>query len=179
MVLTMLCTFFKAFSQDKPSVQSLRIGDKMPDVKITQIINSRLKPSLISDFYGKLIILDFWSTWCSSCIKGFPELDSIQRKFANKIQILLVNPKKENDSKRSVEIVIDRVNDWSGKKLKLPVVFQDTVLTKYFQFQTIPHCVWINQQGVVVAITGKEDVTAGNILKILKGEKLFLTVKND
>ena len=157
----------------------LKVGDKMPDAVISGIINSKMKTAKISDYKGKLIILDFWSTWCSSCVAAFPELDSLQRAFPGKIQIFLVNSKKQNDTEKGVKIVIDRVNDWSSHRLKLPVVFADTALTQYFRFRVIPNCVWIGPTGVVLAITGKEEVSSENISRFLKGEKLHLPLKDD
>jgi thiol-disulfide isomerase/thioredoxin len=36
-------------------------------------------------FNGKLMILDFWATWCGACISKFPKLDSLQKKYADKL----------------------------------------------------------------------------------------------
>ena len=39
----------------------------------------------ISDFYGKLTVLDFWATWCIPCIKEFPGLHELEKKFDGKV----------------------------------------------------------------------------------------------
>ena len=35
----------------------------------------------LSDFKGKVIILDFWATWCPPCRKGIPDLIEIKKEF--------------------------------------------------------------------------------------------------
>jgi thiol-disulfide isomerase/thioredoxin len=157
-LLGLLCLFFKAEAQPNNSIKYLRSGDKMPDVQITNILNSRAKTSKLSDYKGKLVILDFWSTWCTACVESFPELDSLQYQFAGKLQVLLVNPKKDRDTERGVKIVIDRMKEWSARPF-------------------IPTCVWIGQEGTVIAITDKKQVNAANIARIINGEKVALRPK--
>lgn len=111
MVLAVLCVFQRAFAQDKAHSIYLKVGDKMPDVAIVNIINAHYKTAKVSDYKGKLILLDFWSTWCSACIDGFSELDSLQRQYPDKIQVLLVNPLREHDTEKGIKIVLNRMND--------------------------------------------------------------------
>jgi thiol-disulfide isomerase/thioredoxin len=178
-VMAMLWLNFSSYAQTTASIKPLTVGDYMPDVAITHILNSPYKKAKISDHKGKLILIDFWSTWCSSCITGFPHLDSLQREFGGRIQVLLVNAKKEGDTERGVKIVIDRMKSWSDRPFKLPVVFQDTAISRYFTFRTIPHYIWISPNGRIIAITGKEEVTAANINKALGDGRFTLPVKTN
>jgi len=172
MVLAVLCLFQRAFAQDKAHSIYLKVGDKMPDVAIVNIINAHYKTAKVSDYKGKLILLDFWSTWCSACIDGFSELDSLQRQYSNKIQVFLVNPLREHDTEKGVKIVLNRMNDWTAKPFKLPIVFKDTSITANFNFHSLPHCIWIGPDGTVIGITGKEEVTRQNIEKGIAGEHI-------
>lgn len=178
-VLAMLCLNFSSSAQTVIPAKTLTVGDYMPDAAITNILNSSSKKAKISDYKGKLILIDFWSTWCSSCIAGFPHLDSLQREFAGRLQVLLVNAKKEGDTERGVKIVIDRMKSWSDRPFKLPVVLQDTSVSRNFTFRTIPHCIWIGSDGKIIAITGKEEVTAANIAKALTGGPFALPIKTN
>src|SRR5258708_9084519 len=42
------------------------------------------KPVKLSDFKGKVVILDFWATWCPPCRREIPGFVAIQKKYAKK-----------------------------------------------------------------------------------------------
>lgn len=173
-IFLLLLTTTQIFAQSPKDNKILSVGDKMPDVVLTNIMNSRAKSFRLSDFKGKLVLVDFWATWCSTCIDAFPVLDSLQRIFPNKMKVLLVNPEKEHNSEKSVQMVIDRVNAWSTHRLKLPIVFQDTAITRYIIFHTVPTCAWIGPDGRLLAVTTDEEVTAANIERVINGDTVSL-----
>jgi thiol-disulfide isomerase/thioredoxin len=170
-LIVMIFGVLRCKAQERPI---LKIGDKVPDVVFTNIMNSHSKSIKLSDFKGKLVLVDFWATWCSSCIAAFPELDSLQRSFPNKLEILLVNSQKQHNSEKSVQMVIDRVNAWSTHRLKLPIVFQDTAITRYILFTSVPTCAWISPDSRLLAVTGDDQVTVANIELIINGETVPL-----
>ncbi|MCE5309833.1 MAG: TlpA family protein disulfide reductase [Acidobacteriales bacterium] len=55
------------------------VGDKAPDFQITAD-NGRVLSR--SGFGGRLLVLNFWATWCPPCIEEMPSLDQFQRRFA-------------------------------------------------------------------------------------------------
>jgi thiol-disulfide isomerase/thioredoxin len=173
----LLCLFFRVSSQPLFSDKHLTIGDQMPDIHITNIINSNTKSAKISDFHGKIIILDFWSTTCSACIDAFPELDSLQRRYPKNLQLFLVNYKNKWDTDNRVKVVIGLTKERMNKLFKLPVVLADTALSRFFVFNTVPHCVWINPDGKIIAITDSRPINSFNIEKAIRGEHLSLPEK--
>lgn len=79
---------------------SVIIGQLVPDINIGAIRNYEKSTAKISDFKGKLLILDFWNTTCTSCIAAMPEMERLQNKFNDKIQIILVTQSKDADIKK-------------------------------------------------------------------------------
>src|SRR3977135_207668 len=57
-----------------PKIKSLSVGDKVPEIEF-QMLNYSSPVAKLSDFKGKLLLLDFWATWCGPCIGSFPKLD--------------------------------------------------------------------------------------------------------
>src|SRR5437867_5882381 len=62
------------------------VGDSAPDFSITAD-NGRTITN--SNFGGKLLVLNFWATWCPPCVEELPSLDAFQRRFANSGVVVL------------------------------------------------------------------------------------------
>lgn len=45
----------------------------------------------IQDFKGKVVLIDFWETWCSPCLEVFPAMDSLREEYGNDFEVLAVN----------------------------------------------------------------------------------------
>ena len=159
-------------------LQPLSIGDKMPDIEFT-MINYSSPAANLSDFRGKLIILDFWATWCTNCIKRFPFLDSVQTEFNKKIQVILVNGKTTRDNETKILNFYEKQNIRLAKQFNLPTVIYDTVFSALFPHKAMPHYVFIGPDGKVKAITFSEYVTRENIKALLTDENYTLPLKKD
>ncbi|MEJ5144706.1 TlpA family protein disulfide reductase [Sphingobacterium sp. MYb388] len=156
-------------------VQALEQGEQVPDLKFISLVNAKKQSLKLSDFKGKLIILDFWATWCSSCVAALPKLNELQKKFQDKIQIIGVTDQKveliETFYKQRVEI--------QNLNLVFPTETDDNVLANYFPHQTISHLVWISEDRKVIAITESNELTEENITKILERKVVNLKPKID
>src|SRR5713101_1521536 len=62
------------------------VGDTAPDFSITADNGRTLSPT---SFGGKLLVLNFWATWCPPCIEELPSLNQFQRRFANSGVVVL------------------------------------------------------------------------------------------
>ena len=158
-----------AFAQSE--IKPLQIGDQVPDLEFTSIINSEKKIIRLSDYKGKLIILDFFATWCVPCVRALPHLDSLQREFEDEIVILPITYESDSVLRRFLE-------KQPHLKMTLPYI-TDTNLQIYFPFRALPLEVWIDEDGKVIASTDGAAVTPENIKKVLSESTAILPPKQD
>jgi len=173
-VLLMVC-FNTLHAQE---FQPLKPGDKVPDILWTQTLNAPANGLQLSGFTNKYILMDFWATWCTSCTHHFPKLDSLQKKYSDSLQIILVNAKNSIDTKATVTAFY---KDYTAahKGFSLPAVLSDSLAQALFPFHSIPHYVWLSPDRTVQAITYGEEVTEENIVQWISGKPISLHIKND
>lgn len=163
----LLCLHLSVFCQS-PIKRPLHIGDTLPDILLHNVINYTGNSVNTSEFGSELMILDFWNLRCGNCIASFPKLDSLQKLFAGKIQILMVN-------KESKESTIAFFKKFKHIKMPdLPFVTGDTILQGFFPTESFPSHVWIDKVGKVLYITSGYNTTKENIEGFLGNENLQL-----
>lgn len=56
----------------------------------------------LSDFEGKVVLIDFWETWCGPCLMVFPAMDSLRKEYSEDFEVIAVNTLNA-DTKKDVE----------------------------------------------------------------------------
>ena len=170
-VLAALCLFLSIATQAQTA--ALKIGDTVPDITINNIINYKNSSAKLSDFKGKLLILDFWATWCAPCIGMIPRMDSLQKAFEGQVVFLPVTYQAAN----VVEPFLAKLQE--KKPFNLPDVIGDKVLHAMFPHRSLPHYVWISPEGKVLAITSYDQVTTERIKGAIAGKSQQLITKEE
>ncbi|MDM8177755.1 TlpA disulfide reductase family protein [Olivibacter sp. 47] len=137
------------------SIKPLKIGDSIPEALWNlplQMVKAGQEGSItvkLSDYKGKLIILDFWATWCSNCLAAIPKVEDMQEQFQQVLQVLPL----------TYENAATALPTMQRNKWKLPSIIKGEIFKKYFPHRFIPHYVWI-KDGYVYAVTASEELTA-------------------
>jgi thiol-disulfide isomerase/thioredoxin len=161
-------------------LQPLTVGDTMPPFLFSHILNTNQQQINLEQLNHKLVILDFWATWCSSCIKGFAKLDSLQQQFPLQLQPILVNnTPSTGDDVQKIKAYLLKRNSNPKTAITFPVAIEEgEELKQLFPRLFLPHYVWL-YQNKVVAITSSKELTKQNIQSILNGKPIFIPIKND
>ncbi len=135
-------------------VSALAIGQRVPEDFWTRehlfYSNGDTIRQSLEVYKGKPLLIDFWGTWCVSCVKAFPKLDHLQKSFDGKLNILLVNSTVTKDDFSKIH----QMKDESLRNGSLKTIFRDQYFAQLFPFVSIPQYAWINSRGVLEGITG-------------------------
>ena len=175
-IISLLCLLQLGYSfgQVKP-LKPVKIGQKVPDLILSGFTDDTSKAIPFKQLYqGKLLILDFWATWCSPCLEALPRVDSLAHKFGDKIVIIDVAYQPYSKIAGLFKYEPKYLPHYSH------VMVNDTVLSAHlFPHRSLPHFVWIDSTGTVLAQTDEGEVNADNISKVLQGKKLSVMQKID
>ncbi|RYD98766.1 MAG: TlpA family protein disulfide reductase [Sphingobacteriales bacterium] len=170
-VMAVLCLNFGVKAQEITPA----IGEKLPDILLDNILNHPKTSARLTDFKGKVIILDFWATWCSNCIRGFAHLDTLQKKYNKHLQVLLVNNSSRDDLFKITTFLERYKTDMPG--FLLPIVVGNDATKSLYYTGSLPHYIWIGYDRKVKAITGTKEVNDENVARFVAGLPLVLPVK--
>jgi len=117
----------------------------------------------LKDYHGKLVIINFWATWCAPCKKEMPSLDNLYQdsNFKN-LQVFAVNMDQSNTSKTKKFFTDLNIQ-------KLEIFFdQNLSFVKEFKLRGVPTTVLINKKGEEFArVIGSIDFQDQKFLKWL------------
>ena len=159
----LLITNFSSASE-KPDIKNLVLikNPKIYEDIIFKDINQ--KNVNLDDFKGKLILLNFWATWCAPCKEEMPSLDNLQSnsKFYN-LKIFPINIGQEDISKTEIffkNLGIQNLDIY----IDAPIT-----LAKKFSLRGVPTTILLNKQGREFArIMGSIDFNNEDFINWLK-----------
>ncbi|OKS88606.1 TIGR03435 family protein [Mucilaginibacter polytrichastri] len=148
----------------------VKIGQQVTDAQVGTLLNAPVKSTGLAALKGKVILLEFWATWCSPCVEAMGHLQKLQKTYAGKFQVITVSTEKE---KRVKQFLINQPSN-----LWFAIDTADN-FGKYFPYHIIPHSVLIDENGTVVAITEPQNITAKVIADVIQGIRINLPLKED
>lgn len=121
------------------SMQSALVGKEAPEVKLKMLDGEEFT---IAKYRGKVLVLDFWATWCGPCIQAMPVIENTVQGFdADSVQLVAVNLQETSEQIQEAlkrmgiepEVAMDR----------------DGVAAARYEANAIPQTVVIDPDGVV------------------------------
>jgi len=166
-----------ATAQEAGQATGLSVGQSLPDSLLNAELNilgagggTVLK---LAGFKGKPFILDFWASWCGSCIKSLPHVDSLLKANGQALGIVLVNSSaRDRDAGKLARFVNAFLKDHPG--FSVPFVAPHELFSRYFKISRLPSYVWVGSDGRIKAFSGYGTLSAQNIRRFLAGGQLLL-----
>ena len=129
-------------ADDLPGIKNIVIH-KVPKTYDNVIFLDKKDQKInINEFEGKLLILNFWATWCEPCKEEMPSLDNLQANPEfNNLKIFAINVGKENLKKVNNFFKILNIKNFE------PYFDAPISLAKIFSLRGVPTSIFINKNG--------------------------------
>ncbi|MBN2572419.1 MAG: TlpA family protein disulfide reductase [Ignavibacteriales bacterium] len=113
-----------------------------PDFSLSTTDSKELK---LSDYKGKIVILDFFATWCPPCRVGIPDLLSIKEEYKNDVEIIGISLDEASGPSATRQDLIPFMKEM---EINYPVVYYtNDVILKYGGIEAIPTTFIIDKEG--------------------------------
>ncbi len=128
--------------QNKPGPQKTADRSSAPDFTLRDTSGSDVK---LSNYRGKIVLLEFWASWCPPCKATIPELISMQNKYRDKgFEVIGISLDYEDNPPSKVS----KFSEEHGINYK--VLIGDDAVQKLYHVSSIPQAFLIDRNGRIV-----------------------------
>jgi peroxiredoxin len=148
-------------------LDKLGVGARAPDFSAPDI---RGQPCSLSSLRGKVVLLDFWATWCGPCLGEIPALKALFKQHAGEAgqDLVMIGISLDEDGWELAEFLERERILWSQL---CDLGGFDTSLARLYHVRGIPRAVLIDRQGQIAAKDLRGEKLADAVRKLLQAPK--------
>ncbi|WGQ16895.1 TlpA family protein disulfide reductase [Sphingobacterium faecium] len=128
----------------QPVMLGFRVPEEFWSHKFMIFENGKYIKQTLEKYRGKPLVLDFWATWCPSCIAKFPKVDQFKKIYGDHINFILVNS-FDIDTKKIARVL---TGEGTGRQpTETASIVNDVYLKQLFPHQSVPIYIWLDEYG--------------------------------
>ncbi len=138
-------------------------GDPAPAFALPAITSGGAPgaPVSLAELRGKVVILDFWATWCGPCLKAMPKLDMLARTHPE-VVVLAIN----------LDDAVAARALWDARGYLIRLLADDGHVSERYGVSTIPHSVVIDRTGMVRLVARGNTTQLDSTVRALLAEQI-------
>jgi thiol-disulfide isomerase/thioredoxin len=117
----------------------------------------------LADFKGKLVLVNFWATWCEPCLREMPSIERLQSRLGDRIAVLAVS--EDRGGSKAVDPFVEKL----GLKSVKIYVDPKSAVGRAFEVKGLPTSVLIDGDGKVVGrVEGAAEWDSPKIMAVIR-----------
>jgi len=156
-------------AEDNPGkTERVRLGEFIPaspplPAPAVSFVDLAGNPASLSEFNGKVVLVNLWATWCEPCLREMPSLERLQSRLGDKIVVVAIS--EDRGGSKTVEPFVGKLG------LKSVKIYLDpkSAVERAFKVQGLPTSFLIDREGRVLGrVEGAAEWDKPKLLGILK-----------
>jgi len=139
--------YFNYLEENLNVLKRIQPGKEAPDFTLKQPDGKELS---LSSLRGKVVLIDFWASWCKPCVESIPGLKIIYNKYKNRgFEILGVSD--DSNKEAWTKSIKENKIPWINVDDEFPEKYRPARVCTLYGIHSIPATVLLNKQGVIIA----------------------------
>lgn len=123
------------------------------------------KKVTLADYRGKYVLIDFWASWCSPCIREIPKLQTLHRKYSGGKKFEIIGISLDKDETKWKTAIKKHNMAWTQV---CDLDAWDSDIAKKYNVMAVPHTVLVDPAGKIVALDLRGDELVKKIEELVK-----------
>lgn len=118
----------------------LQPGSPAPDWKLRDVAG---REHALGEYRGKVVVLDFWATWCGPCIKAMPSLQALHEKFRQQEVVVIGISTREGEDAKPLEFM-------KSKGLTYQLLLNGETISEAYHAEALPTLYVVGKDGRII-----------------------------
>jgi len=129
--------------------------DKGPSFQLAPnftLLNTELEEVSLSDYQDKVVIVDFWATWCKPCKEEIPRFIELYDEYQEQgFEMIGISTDDVEARLKNIELFFQELSK-EGADINYPILLAESDVIQSYQVPVLPSAYLINRNGEIVKV---------------------------